>query len=100
MGDCRHRAVGDIAAEETLKKAAAAEVLPRSIVAWDLATWHSQTLIGDMAASFYVGFLLQKNNAAGAIGIASAFSALGVAWLIVLFPKIQGIRLSSDAFGA
>ena len=78
-----------IAAEETLEKAAAAEMLPREIRSLGFGYLAFANAIGDVAASLYVGILLQRGSTSGAFGLATAFSLIGVIWISILARKRQ-----------
>jgi MFS family permease len=71
-----------IAAEETLEKAAAAEMLPRELRSLGFGILAGANAVGDMASSLYVGLLLQAGQPGWAFGIASAFGLAGVVWMV------------------
>jgi MFS family permease len=76
-----------IAIEETLEKAAVAEQLPREARSLGFGVLAAANAVGDMLSSLYVGYLLQIGQPAWAFGIAAAFGAAGVAWLITLLTR-------------
>ncbi len=73
-----------IAAEETLEKAAAAELLPRELRSLGFGVLACVNAVGDMVSSLAVGFLLDADLPAVAFGSAAAVGAVGVAWMIWL----------------
>jgi MFS family permease len=70
-----------LAAEETLEKATAAELLPRELRSLGFGVLASANAVGDMASSLYVGLLLQAGQPGLGFGLAAAVSGAGVAWL-------------------
>jgi hypothetical protein len=70
-----------LAAEQTLEKATAAELLPRELRSLGFGVLACANAVGDMASSLYVGFLLQAGQPGLAFGLAAAFALAGVAWL-------------------
>jgi MFS family permease len=70
-----------IAAEETLEKAVAAELLPRELRSLGFGILACVNAVGDMASSFYVGFLLEAGRAELAFGLAAVVGALGTLWI-------------------
>lgn len=73
-----------IAAKETVEKAAAAEFVPRELRSLGFGTLAFANAIGDMASSLGVGLLLQAGRPELAFGLAAAFGAAGVMWLVWL----------------
>ena len=73
-----------IAIEETLEKAVVADWLPRELRSLGLGTLACGNAVGDMASSLYVGALVQAGHPQWAFGIAAAFGAIGVAWMLWL----------------
>jgi MFS family permease len=71
-----------ISVEETLEKAAAADLLPRELRSLGFGFLACANAVGDMVSSLYVGFFLQRGQSATAFGLASAMGAAGVAWMI------------------
>jgi MFS family permease len=69
--------------EETIEKAAAAELLPRELRSLGFGILASANAIGDVAASVGVGLLLQRGEPRLAFGLAAGAGALGVTWLLV-----------------
>lgn len=69
-----------VAAEETLEKAAAAEMLPRELRSLGFGVLACANAVGDMASSLYVGWLLQAERPALAFGIAAGAGAAGFLW--------------------
>jgi MFS family permease len=78
-----------IAAEETLEKAAAAEMLPRDIRSLGFGYLAFANAIGDVAASLYVGLLLQRGSSSVAFGLATVFSLLGTIWISAVARRRQ-----------
>jgi len=78
-----------IAAEETLEKAVVAEMLPRDLRSLGFGFLAFANAIGDMAASLYVGFLLQKGQSQTAFTIAAAFGLAGTLWTTVLTRRMK-----------
>jgi MFS family permease len=72
-----------IAAEETLEKATAAEMLPRELRSLGFGVLACVNAVGDMASSLYVGFLLQAQRPGLAFSLAAGFGLAGVVWLAV-----------------
>jgi len=73
-----------IAVEETLEKAVAAELLPRELRSLGFGVLACTNAVGDMASSLYVGFLLEKQHAGLAFGLAATLGAVGVVWMLGL----------------
>ena len=73
-----------IAIEETLEKATVAEILPRELKSLGFGVLACANAVGDMASSVYVGVLMGAGQSALAFGIAAAFGALGVAWMLAI----------------
>lgn len=73
-----------IAVEETLEKAAAAELLPRELRSLGFGILACGNAVGDMASSLYVGALLEAGRFTAAFGIAATVGALGTAWMLCL----------------
>ncbi|OGL15973.1 MAG: hypothetical protein A3K12_15980 [Candidatus Rokubacteria bacterium RIFCSPLOWO2_12_FULL_71_19] len=69
-----------IAVEETLEKAAAAELLPAELRSLGFGLLASANAVGDMVSSLYVGALLQAGRPGRAFGIAAGVGLLGVIW--------------------
>jgi MFS family permease len=78
-----------IAAEETLEKAAAAELLPRDLRSLGFGALAFANALGDVLASLYVGFLLQKGQFTLAFGTAATFGLLGAVWMLWFARKHQ-----------
>jgi MFS family permease len=70
-----------LAAEQTLEKAVAAELLPRALRSLGFGILACANAVGDMASSMYVGGLLQADRPDLAFGLAAGVSAVGVLWL-------------------
>ena len=75
--------------EETLEKAVVAELLPRELRSLGFGILAFANALGDMAASLYVGFLLQSGHAHRAFTIAAAVGAAGSAWVLLLVRRIR-----------
>jgi MFS family permease len=73
-----------IAIEETVEKAAVAELLRRDQRSLGFGILASANAIGDMVSSLYVGTLLSSGRGALAFGIASSCAAAGAAWVFVV----------------
>lgn len=73
-----------IAIEETLEKAAAAELLPRELRSLGFGILACGNAVGDMASSLYVGALLEAGRFTTAFGLAAAVGALGAVWMLWL----------------
>ncbi|MCS7303488.1 MAG: MFS transporter [Thermoguttaceae bacterium] len=70
-----------IAAEETLEKAVAAELLPRHLRSLGFGILACVNAVGDLGSSLYVGWLLEAGHGGLAFGLAAALGALGTGWL-------------------
>lgn len=73
-----------IAVEETIEKAAAAELLPRSLRSLGFGILASANAVGDMVSSIVVGFLLESGHPRLAFGLAAGFGMAGLIWTAVL----------------
>jgi MFS family permease len=73
-----------IAVEETVEKAAVADLLPRELRSLGFGVLACANALGDMASSLYVGFLLDAGRGALAFALAALFGTLGVLWLLVV----------------
>ncbi len=73
-----------ISVEETLEKAVAADLLPRDLRSLGFGILACANAIGDMASSFYVGYLLQAGYPVAAFGTAAAVGGVGVVWMVML----------------
>lgn len=71
-----------IAAEETLEKAVAAEILPREVRSLGFGILAAANAAGDMASSVYVGLLIDAGRTSLAFGIAATFGAAGFLLLV------------------
>jgi MFS family permease len=78
-----------IAVEETLEKAVVAELIPREVRSLGLGVLATANAVGDMVSSLFVGILLQASKPQWAFGIAAAFGAAGVAWMLCLLPRVE-----------
>lgn len=81
-----------IAVEETMEKAAIAEILPRELRSLGFGILACTNAVGDMVSSLYVGFLLDAGHPGLAFGIASAFGGIGTAWLLWLKSRQPAAR--------
>ena len=70
-----------LAAEQTLEKAVAAELLPRELRSLGFGILACSNAVGDMGSSLCVGFFLQAGQPALGFGVSAAFGLAGVAWL-------------------
>ncbi len=73
-----------IAAEETLEKAVAAQLLPRSLRSLGFGILASVNAVGDLGSSLYVGWLLEAQKGMWAFGLAACLGALGTVWLAAM----------------
>lgn len=73
-----------IAVEETMEKAAAAELLPRELRSLGFGALATANAVGDMASSILIGLLLAAGRPTLAFGIAGAFSAVGFLWMALV----------------
>jgi MFS family permease len=73
-----------IAVEETVEKAAIAELLPREQRSLGFGILASANAVGDMVSSLYVGALLAAGRGSTAFAIAGSFGALGALWVFVV----------------
>jgi MFS family permease len=78
-----------IAIEETVEKAAVAELLPRDQRSLGFGILASANAVGDMVSSLYVGTLLAAGQASFAFTIAGVFGALGAAWIFVIGMRLR-----------
>lgn len=78
-----------IAAEETLEKAVVAEFLPRELRSLGFGVLAFANALGDMAASLYVGFLIQSGHAHRAFTVAAIIGGAGSAWVLLLARRIR-----------
>ena len=72
-----------IAIEETLEKAVAAEMLPRSQRSFGLGVLAAANAIGDLVSSVGVGLLLAAGYRRTAFLIPAAFGTVGVLWMVM-----------------
>jgi MFS family permease len=73
-----------IAIEETIEKAAAAEMLPRELRSLGLGVLASANAVGDMASSLYVGVMLDAGRPGLAFAVPAAVGFAGLAWTSVV----------------
>lgn len=73
-----------IAIEETIEKAAAAELLPRSLRSLGFGILASANAIGDMVSSIVIGLLLESGYPRLAFGLAAGFGTAGLIWTALL----------------
>jgi hypothetical protein len=71
-----------IAVEETLEKATIADLIPRELRSLGLGILACGNAAGDMASSIYVGYFVQAGQPQIAFGLAAAFGAIGVLWML------------------
>jgi MFS family permease len=76
-----------IAIEETVEKAAVAELLPREQRSLGFGVLACANAVGDMVSSLYVGALLAAGKPALGFGIAAALGLAGAAWVLVVGRK-------------
>jgi len=70
-----------VAVEETVEKAAVAELLPREERSFGFGVLACANAVGDMVSSVYVGALLSAGHAPWAFTLAAIFSVLGATWI-------------------
>jgi MFS family permease len=70
-----------IAVEETLEKAAVADMLPKEGRSLGFGILAFTNAIGDLLSTLLVGYFLGQGNPALAFGLAAAAGAVGVLWL-------------------
>lgn len=73
-----------IAVEETVEKAAVAELLPREQRSLGFGVLASANAVGDMVSSLYVGTLLARGQGSLAFGLAATLATLGTAWIFAI----------------
>lgn len=73
-----------IAVEETVEKAAAAEMLPREQKSFGFGVLASANAVGDMISSIGVGLLLDAGRPALAFALPAAAGLVGTAWMIAV----------------
>ena len=78
-----------IAIEETLEKAVAAEMLPRTQRSLGLGVLASANAIGDMASSVDVGLLLAAGYQRTAFLLPATFGAAGVLWMMAFERRLR-----------
>jgi MFS family permease len=71
-----------IAAEQTLEKAVAAELLPRELRSLGFGILACSNAVGDMASSLYVGWMLKEKQPVWAFAGAAAVGLTGVLWMV------------------
>ncbi len=86
-----------IAAEETLEKAVAADILPRELRSLGFGILACANAVGDMASSLSIGFLLEAQQPVLAFGIAAAIGMSGLFWLIGMVKRYGGNVLKEVA---
>jgi MFS family permease len=70
-----------IAAEQTLEKAVAAELLPRELRSLGFGILACSNAVGDMVSSLYIGWWLKAGEPVLAFGIAAAVGLTGILWM-------------------
>jgi MFS family permease len=73
-----------IAVEETVEKAAAAEMLPREQKSFGFGILASANAVGDMLSSVGVGLLLDAGRPGLAFGLPAAAGLAGTTWMIAV----------------
>lgn len=76
-----------IAVQETVEKAAVAELLPRDRRSLGFGILASANAVGDMVSSLYVGTLLASGRGATAFVVAGVVGAVGTLWVFVVSRK-------------
>jgi MFS family permease len=72
-----------LAAEETLEKAACADMLPRELRSLGLGILAGTNAVGDMASSIFVGWQLDAGNRTLAFAVPAGFGIVGTAFVFV-----------------
>jgi MFS family permease len=72
-----------LAAEETLEKAACADMLPRELRSLGLGILAGTNAVGDMASSIFVGWQLDAGNRTLAFAVPATFGVIGTAFVFV-----------------
>jgi MFS family permease len=78
-----------IAIEETIEKAVAAELLPRSVRSLGFGILAGANAVGDMASSLFAGFMLHAGRPSLAFGVPAAVGCIGLVWLFVFRTRIR-----------
>jgi MFS family permease len=73
-----------LAVEETIEKAACAELLPRGQRSLGLGILACANAVGDMVSSIGVGLLLARGDARLAFGVPAILAVLGASWVLAL----------------
>ena len=73
-----------IAVEETIEKAAAAEMLPRELRSLGLGVLASANAVGDMLSSVYVGVMVDAGKPGWAFGLAAGVGLAGCLWMAAI----------------
>lgn len=73
-----------LAVEETLEKAATAQLLPRELRSLGLGILAAANALGDMLSSLFVGFELEHGSRAVAFGVPTVLSLIGTIWIGVV----------------
>jgi MFS family permease len=81
-----------IAVEETVEKAAAAEMLPREQKSLGFGVLAAANAVGDMLSSVGVGLLLDAGRTLFAFGLPAAAGAFGTAWMILAVRRAAANR--------
>lgn len=76
-----------IAIEETVEKAATAELLPREQRSLGFGILACANAVGEMVSSVYVGALLSSQRPILGFAIAAAFGLLGASWVAIVGPR-------------
>ncbi|GIW92358.1 MAG: MFS transporter [Pirellulaceae bacterium] len=84
-----------IAVEETVEKAAAAELLPRQLRNLGFGVLACANAVGDMVSSLLVGWLLAKGSPQWAFGVAAGFGAAGVVWISFLAMTVGSAQMGA-----
>ncbi len=85
-----------IAVEETIEKAACAELLPRDVRSLGLGVLAATNALGDMLSSVFVGWQLERGQRLVAFGVPAALGLIGAAW-IALFATRRGRAKVGDS---
>ncbi len=81
-----------IAVEETLEKATVADLIPRHLRSLGLGILATSNAAGDMISSLYVGYFLHARQPQIAFGLAAAFGAAGVLWMLLVIRRYASVQ--------
>src|SRR5262249_12695831 len=84
-----------LSVEETLEKAAAAELLPRELRSLGFGILAGANAFAAILSSLYVGILLERGQARAAFGLAAACGALGVLWMLAMVLRRRALPMTT-----